>query len=49
MGKVLNNTHLMKHPSWLVDANKWCDNKVDTHVCIVHSNHSMVLYDKHTL
>ena len=28
--KVLNNTHLMKHPPWLVDGNKWCDNKVDT-------------------
>ena len=30
--KVLNNTHLMmKYPPWLVDANKWCDNKVETH------------------
>ena len=29
--KVLNNSHLMmKHPPWLVDGNKWCDNKVDT-------------------
>ena len=24
-------THLMmKHPPWLVDGNKWCDNKVET-------------------
>ena len=31
MDKVLNNTHLMmKHPPWLVDANKWCDNKMET-------------------
>ena len=29
--KVLSNTHLMmKHPPWLVDGNKWCDNKVET-------------------
>ena len=29
--KVLNNTHLMlKHPPWLVDGNKWCDNNVKT-------------------
>ena len=29
--KVLNNTHLMlKHTPWLVDGNKWCDNKVQT-------------------
>ena len=29
--KVFNHTLLMKkHPPWLVDANKWCDNKVDT-------------------
>ena len=29
--KVLNNTHLMfKYPPFLVDANKWCDNKVET-------------------
>ena len=29
--KVLNYTHLMmKHPQWLVDGNKWCDNKVET-------------------
>ena len=32
MDKVLNDTHLMmKHTPWLVDANKWCDNKVETH------------------
>ena len=31
MGKVLNDTHLMfKYPPFLVDANKWCDNKVET-------------------
>ena len=31
MEKVLNNTYLMmKHPLWLVDGNKWCDNKVET-------------------
>ena len=31
MDKVLNDTHLMKKQSpWLVDGNKWCDNKVDT-------------------
>ena len=23
--------HLMKESPWLVDANKWCDNKVDTY------------------
>ena len=29
--KVLNDTHLMlKHTPWLVDGNKWCDNKVET-------------------
>ena len=29
--KELNYTHLMmKHPPWLVDGNKWCDNKVET-------------------
>ena len=29
--KVLNDTHLMmKQSPWLVDLNKWCDNKVDT-------------------
>ena len=29
--KVLNDTHLMlKHTPWLVDGNKWCDNKVQT-------------------
>ena len=28
---VLNDTHLMtKHAPWLVDGNKWCDNKVET-------------------
>ena len=28
---LLNNSHLMfKHPSFLVDAHKWCDNKVET-------------------
>ena len=28
---LLNDTHLMfKHPPFLVDANKWCDNKVQT-------------------
>ena len=26
-----STTHLMmKHPPWLVDGNKWCDNKVET-------------------
>ena len=25
-----STTHLMKHPPFLVDANKWCDNKVET-------------------
>ena len=30
-----STTHLMmKHPPWLVDGNKWCDNKVET--CDVH-------------
>ena len=29
---LLNDTHLMfKHPPFLVDADKWCDNKVETH------------------
>ena len=29
--KMLNDTHLMlKHTPWLVDGNKWCDNKVET-------------------
>ena len=29
--KVLNDTHLMfKHPPFLVDANKWCHNNVET-------------------
>ena len=29
--KVLNDTRLMlKHPPWLDDGNKWCDNKVET-------------------
>ena len=28
---LLNDTHLMfKYPPFLVDANKWCDNKVET-------------------
>ena len=28
---LLNDTHLMfKHPPFLVDAHKWCDNKVET-------------------
>ena len=28
---LLNDTHLMfKHPPFLVDANKWCDNSVET-------------------
>ena len=32
---LLNDTHLMfKHPPFLVDAHKWCDNKVET--CDVH-------------
>ena len=32
MDKVLNDTHLMmKHPPFLVEGNKWCDNKVETH------------------
>ena len=31
MDKVLNDTHLMfKHPPFLVDANKWCHNNVET-------------------
>ena len=31
MDKLLNDTHLMfKHPPFLVDANKWCDNNVET-------------------
>ena len=29
---LLNDMHLMfKYPPFLVDANKWCDNKVETH------------------
>ena len=33
---LLNNTHLMfKYPPFLVDAHKWCDNKVET--CDVHA------------
>ena len=29
--KMFNDTHLvMKHTQWLVDGNKWCDNKVET-------------------
>ena len=29
--KLLNDTHLMfKHPPFLVDANKWCHNNVET-------------------
>ena len=31
MDMVLNDTHfMMKHTPWLVDGNKWCNNKVDT-------------------
>ena len=50
MDKVLNDTHLMKKQSpWLVDGNKWCDNKVDTrHVhCALKLHHGSLQRTTH--